>query len=161
LQVHDSKRARDYLKELDHEKDIPKQALEPAFMAQADMSRWLQHPNELGAAPLSIEVFDHKKLHWPPTDEEQDLWLIRFTYQFKDDAMPKTGYGIVGSMTWSSFEEYKTPPTPEELYLHHATLEVERDQHRSEDAAKKDEARKKVLEALQKANPGVFDSLKP
>lgn len=161
LQVHDSKRARDYLEELDHEKDIPKQALDPAFMAQADMSRWLQHPNELGAAPLSIEVFDHKKLHWPPTGEEQDLWLIRFTYQFKDDAMPKTAYGMVGSMTWSSFEEYKTPPTPEELYLHHATLETERDEHRSEDAAKKDEARKKVLEALQKTNPGVFDSLKP
>lgn len=161
LQVHDSKRARDYLEELDHEKDIPKQALAPAFMAQADMSRWLQHPNELGAAPLSIEVFDHKKLHWPPTDEKQDLWLIRFTYQFKDDAMPNTGYGIVGSMTWSSFEEYKTPPMPEELYLHHATLEMERDEHRSEDAAKKYEARKKVLEVLQKANPGVFDSLKP
>jgi hypothetical protein len=75
--------------------------------------------------------------------------------------MPKTGYGMVGSMTWSSFEEYKTPPTPEELYLHHATLEMKSDEHRSEDAAKKDEARKTALEALQKANPGVFDALKP
>lgn len=161
LRIHESRRARDYLKELDHEKDIPKETLEPAFMAQADMSRWLQHPNELGAAPLSIEVLDHRKLRWPPTDDERDLWLIRFTYHFKDDTMPKTAYGMVGSMTWSSFEEHKTPPTPEELYLHHATLEMERDEHRSEHAAKKDEARKKALEALQKANPGVFDALKP
>jgi hypothetical protein len=38
---------------------------------------------------------------------------------------------------------------------------MERDEHRSEDAAKKDEARKTALEALQKANPGVFDALKP
>ena len=161
LRVHDSRRARDYLEELDHEKDIPSSALEPAFAAQADMSRWLQHPNELGTAPLTIEVFAHRKLHWPPTDDERELWLIRFTYQFKDDAMPKTAFGMVGSMTWSSFEEYKTPPSPEELLLHHCTLEMERDEHRSENAAKKDEARREALQALQKANPGVFDALKP
>lgn len=161
LRIHDSRRACDYLEELDHEKDIPSAALEPAFAAQASMSRWLQHPNELGSPPLTIEVFDHRKLRWPPTDDERELWLIRFTYQFKDDRTPKTAFGMVGSMTWSSFEEYKTPPTPQELFLHHCTLEMERVEHRSEKAAKKDEARQEALQALQKANPGVFDALKP
>ena len=75
--------------------------------------------------------------------------------------MPKTGYGMVGSMTWSSFEEYKKPPSSLELFLHHCALEMERDEHRSEKAAKKDEARRDALRALQKANSGVFDSLQP
>lgn len=159
LRVHDSRRARDYLEELDHDGDIPKAALEPAFAAQAELSRWLQHPNELGAAPLSIEVYDHKKLFWPPTKDQREIWLIKFTYQFKDDAAPKTGYGCVGSMTWSSFEEFKTPPKPEDLYLHHCALEMERDENRTEKAAKTGDARERALAALKKGNPGVFDSL--
>jgi len=159
LRVHDSRRARDYLEELDHEGDIPKAALEPAFAAQAELSRWLQHPNELGTAPLSIEVYDHKKLFWPPTEDQREMWLIKFTYQFKDDAAPKTGYGCIGSMTWSSFEEYAAPPSPDELYLNHCALEIERDENRTEKAAKTGDARARALAALKKGNPGVFDSL--
>ncbi|MBE2284113.1 MAG: alpha/beta fold hydrolase [Prosthecobacter sp.] len=159
LELHQSDRAQGYLKELKHEQDIPPEALEPAFAAQAVMSRWLQHPNELGDVPKSIEIFDHKKLFWPPAGEEREMWLIKFTYQFKDDAAPKTGYGCVGSMTWSSFEEYPTPPKPEELYLHHCALEMERDEKRSEQAAKAEDANARALNALKKGNPGVFDSL--
>ena len=156
LQLHQSARAQDYLKELNHEKDIPQQALEPAFAAQAKFSQWLQHPNELGSEPLSIEVYDHRKLFWPPTKDQREMWLIKFTH--KDDDKIQTSYGCVGSMTWSSFDEFSTPPTPAELYLHHCTLELERDQHRTEGAAKKDQARTEALEALKKGNPGMFDS---
>lgn len=159
LELHQSDRAQGYLKELQHEKDIPKEALEPAFAAQATMSRWLQHPNELGEAPQTIEIYDHRKLYWPPTDDQREIWLIKFTYQFKDDAAPKTGYGCVGSMTWSSFEEYTSPPKPEELYLHHCTLEMERDEKHDEKAAKAEDAKARVLNALRKGNPGVFDSI--
>ncbi|MFM2169687.1 MAG: hypothetical protein RIS79_4058 [Verrucomicrobiota bacterium] len=155
LRVHDSRPARDYLEELDHEKDIPPGAIEPSFAARADLSRWLQHPNELGVAPLSIEVMDHRKLHGPPTDDERELWLIRFTYQFKDDPMPKTGHGMVGSMTWSSFEEYKKPPSSQELFLHDCALEMERDEHRSEKAAKKHEAPERFRSA-SKSQPGCI-----
>ncbi|MFO1484763.1 MAG: alpha/beta fold hydrolase [Verrucomicrobiaceae bacterium] len=159
LELHQSERAQDYLKELKHEKDIPKEALEPAFAAQAALSRWLQHPNELGDPPKSIEVYDHRKLFWPPTNDQREIWLIKFTYQFKDDAAPKTGYGCTGSMTWSSFEEYATPPKPEELYLHHCALEMERDEKRTEKAAKEDDAKAQALAALKKGNPGMFDTL--
>lgn len=155
LHLHQSARAQDYLKELNREKDIPQQALEPAFAAQAKISQWLQHPSELGNEPLSIEVYDHQKLFWPPTKDQREMWLIKFTH--KDGDKIKTSYGCVGSMTWSSFEEFSTPPPPAELYLHHCTLELERDQHRTEGAAKKDDARTQALEALKKGNPGVFD----
>ena len=155
LKLHQSARAQDYLKELERDKDIP--VLEPAFDAQATLSQWLQHPTELGGEPLTMEVYDHKKLFWPPSEDDREIWLIKFTH--KDEAEIKTSYGCVGSMTWSSFDEFTTPPTPAELYLHHCTLEMERDQHRTEGAAKKDEARSRALEALKKGNPGVFDSV--
>ena len=159
LELHQSERARDYLEELGHEKEIPAAALEPAFAAQADMSHWLQHPNELGAAPLSIEIYDHKELFWPPTEDKREIWLIKFAYKFEDDEAPKTGYGSVGSMTWSSFEEFETPPKPEDLYLHHCTLEQERDEKRTESAAKEGSAKARALAALKKGNPGVFDAV--
>lgn len=159
LELHQSDRAQGYLKELKHERDIPKEALEPAFAAQATMSRWLQHPNELGDIPKSIEIYDHRKLFWPPAGEQREMWLIKFTYQFKDDAAPKTGYGCVGSMTWSSFEKYATPPEPGELYLHHCTLEMERDEKRTEKAAKAENAKARALDALKTGNPGMFETL--
>jgi hypothetical protein len=159
LEVHQSERAQDYLAELNHKDAIPKEALEPAFAAQAAMSRWLQHPNELGAEPLSIEVYHHKKLFWPPTNDQRDIWLIKFTHRSENDAAPETHYGCVGAMIWSSFEDHASPPKPEELYLHHCTLELERDGKRTEQAAKADDAKARALAALKKGNPGVFDAL--
>lgn len=156
LDIHQSARAQDYLEELDQENAVPNEASEPAFAAQAEMSRWLQHPNELGAEPLSIEVYDHKKLFWPPDEEQRDVFLLKFTYKFPDDQTAKTGYGMTGGMTWSSFEEYASPPKPEELYLHHCALELNR-ASKSEKSAKDEDNRSKALEALKRGNPGVFD----
>lgn len=160
LRVHDSRRARNYLKELNHEGDVPKEALESSFAAQAEMSYWLQHPNELGATPLSLEVFDHRQLRWPPTDDERELWLIKFTYELKDEAQPKTGYGLVGSTTWSSLENYSAQPKPEELYLHHCTQEMKRRSgRRGGQVAKEDDFRARALAELKEGNPGVFDAI--
>lgn len=158
LEVHQSRRAQNYLEELNQKDAIPKDALEPAFVAQSEISNWLQHPNELGEEPLSIEVYDHKTLFWPPTEDKREIWLLKFTHKAEDDSKPETHYGCTGSMTWSSFEEYASPPKPEELYLHHCTLELERHQ-KTEKAAKQDAARMKALDALKKGNPGVFDVL--
>ncbi|MCB1279197.1 GYF domain-containing protein [Prosthecobacter sp.] len=160
LDIHQSARARDYLKELDQEKAVPKEASEPAFAAQAEMSRWLQHPNELGEEPLSIEVYDHKKLFWPPNKDQRDVFLLKFTYKFPEDQAPKTGYGMTGTMTWSFLEEHASPPKPEELYLQHCTLELNR-ASRSEKSAKDEDNRARALEALQKGNPHIFDAPEP
>ena len=56
-------------------------------------------------------------------------------------------------------QTFDTPPSPEELYLHHCTLEMQRDSHRTEAAAKDHEAKLQALEALQKGNPGMFEML--
>jgi hypothetical protein len=58
-------------------------------------------------------------------------------------------------MTWSSFEEYETPPTPEELYVHHCALELGRDEGSRRDETK-EEGREKARGALKAGNPGMF-----
>lgn len=159
LDVHQSARACSYLKELDHEDKIPEAAKAPDFAARAVLSRWLQHRNELGADPLSLEVHDTRQLHWPPAGEQRTMWLIKFTYQFPDQPGPKTGYGCVGGMTWSFFDEYPEPPNPEALYLRHCTLEMQRKPGAKEQELNTPEARRLALEALKSGNPGVFDSV--
>lgn len=159
LEVHQSSRAQSYLKELDKGDAVPQAALDPTFAATAEMSNWLQHPNELGDPPITLEVFDQRQLFWPPADDQRDVWLFRYTYRIDDDTEDQTGYGMVGGMTWSSFQDYETPPSPEELYLHHCALELKRNT-RNDAAATDDENRREALEALQKANPGTFDQLR-
>ena len=159
LDVHQSARACSYLKELDHEDKIPEGAREPAFAAKAALARWLQHPNELGSDPLSLEIYDSRVLQWPPAGDQRTMWLVKFTYRFKDHPEPKTAYGCVGGMTWSSFEEYAEPPTPESLYLHHCTLEMQRKPRANEKELSTPEARRMALEALKSGNPGVFDGV--
>ena len=136
LDVNHSSTAKRYLEELQHPNDIPAAAKEPEFAAKATLSAWLQHPNEVGAPPLSLEVYDHAELFWPPRLARQPVWLFKYTYRFasEDETKPvKTAYGMVGGMTWSFFadQEGTTPsPTPEDLYIKHCALEM---QHHAED----------------------------
>jgi hypothetical protein len=175
LDVHQSDTAKRYLKELKHEADIPAEAKVPEFAARAEMSQWLQHPNEIGAAPLTLEIHDHAELFWPPRQKKIPVWLFKFTYRFSsdagDEAKPvKTSYGMVGGMTWSFFDEETTPPTPGSLYVKHCALELERaaeDEDEGEDDAgskgakpeKKELTREQwqveARKQLEKGNPGV------
>jgi hypothetical protein len=155
LDVHQSRTACTYLKELGEEKHIPAAALEPDFMAKAEMSRWLQHPSELGKPPLSLEVFDSRDLYWPPLKEKTRVWLFRFTYQFENDPKPQTGYGMVGGMTWSSFTEYDSAPTPEALYVSHCALELSRNAETGGGQERK-VGEAEAREELNKGNPGMF-----
>jgi hypothetical protein len=162
LEVPNSVQAQDYLEELKHEKEIPAAAKEPGFAAQAKMHRWLRHPNELGEAPLTLEIYDQRELVWPPAEKEGKsaaklpVALLKFTY--KSDDKVKTGYGMAGGMTWSFFDEYSTPPQPESLYLQHCTLELNREA-RSEQPAREEDTRAAALEKLRQANGTMFDAV--
>jgi acetyl esterase/lipase len=162
LEIPNSVLAQDYLEELDHEEDIPAAAREPAFAAQAKMHNWLAHPNELGEAPLTLDIYDQRELVWPPVHEDgkpqkkSPVALLKFTY--KTDDKIKTGYGMVGGMTWSFFVEYPTPPSPESLYLQHCTLELNRET-KSEKPAREEDSRAKALEQLRQANGTMFDGV--
>ncbi|MDF1814446.1 MAG: prolyl oligopeptidase family serine peptidase [Verrucomicrobiales bacterium] len=143
-----SETAKGYFRELEIEDKIPVESLEPNFTAKAKMVKWLQHPNELGSSPASIEQIDSRKLFWPPDEKQIDLWIFRFTYRFDEDKPLSTSYGIVAGQAWSSFQEYDTEPTVAELYGHHCALELKWKDDSSELSSEQG------LELLRKKNPG-------
>ncbi len=143
--------AKQYLEELGREGEIPPAALDPDYSAKAAMIEWLKYPNELGAPPATIEIYDSRELYWPPTEDRRQVWLFKFTYRWDESEAFSTGYGMYGSMTWSSFEEYETPPTAENLYAHHCALEI----YHTEDL-EEPPADSEALEMLSAQNPGMF-----
>jgi hypothetical protein len=169
LDVNRSSTAKRYLEELKHAADIPAAAKEPEFAAKATMSEWLQHPNELGSPPLSLEVYDKTELYWPPRQKKIPLWLFKFTYRFDSDEGEaakevKTSYGMVGTMTWSFFTEDAAAPTPGHLYVKHCALELQHQAEDDEDEEEENKPDKKKLtpeewqaearKQLEKGNPG-------
>lgn len=124
LDLEFSRIAVEYLEGFEKADTVPAAAREPDFVAKAEMVEWLKHPKELGEMPESIEVFDTREIYWPPAEEKVVVWLMKFSYRFDENEPLKTGYGMVGGMTWSSFEEYETEPSVEALYVHHCELEL-------------------------------------
>ncbi len=156
LKPYWSETAKNYLIELDHEADIPAAALEPDFAAKAAMMEWLSHPNGLGGAPETIEPFDTREIFWPLLEEKVPLYLFKFTYRFNDSDPFETAYRLQGgTMTWSSFEEFETPPTPEQLYLNHCALELSRTPGLDESEALP-VSKAEALKILREKNPGQF-----
>ncbi len=173
LDVNRSSTARRYLEELHHAADVPAAAKEPDFAAKATMSEWLQHPNELGAPPLSLDIHDKAELFWPPLKKKVPLWLIKYTHRAESDEEGaakeiETNYGMVGSMTWSFFAEENASPTAGYLYVRHCALELQRqaddeEEDDDEDGAAAKTQKKKLsreewaVEArkqLEQGNPG-------
>ncbi len=146
-----------YMRELKLDDKIPPAALEPAFAARAEMIRWLAHPQELGAPPKTIELFDTRELFWPPAKEKRTLWLFRFTHPGEEGKPDVTDYGMTGSgMTWSFFDERENP-TAEHLYAMHCAAEFN---HRAEQNQGDDPVDEVTPQAarvlLEQGNPGMF-----
>jgi len=126
LEVNSSDIARTYLKELDREDIIPVEALQPSFLAKAELARWLSHPNELGKPPDQLEIVDERRLAWPPNEKAKPFWLIRYRLQDRtgleeDDV----GFGLVGSTTWCFFSYDMHQRSPEDAYAIHCYWEME------------------------------------
>ncbi len=121
-----SAQATRYLEELGKKKLVPRAAREPDFAAMAEMCGWLAHPNEYGEPPDSIELMDKRKIYWPPTRDTRELRLFSFVYEKSRHREERSvGVGMVGSMTWSFFDDTKPTMKPEEIYGHHCCFELE------------------------------------
>jgi hypothetical protein len=112
-------RAVIYLKELGAE---PPPSEPPELDAMAELCQWLEHPSELGRLPDSIELYDHRRLFWPPTNDERDVWLLRYRC---DDDEPPEGVGMVGSVTFVLFNETSPDMPPEDIYALHCCWELQ------------------------------------
>jgi hypothetical protein len=126
LDRNTSRQASHYLAELGKKKLIPRAVREPDFAAMAEMCDWLQHPNEYGEPPDRIELLDKRTIFWPPTRDTRELRLFSFVYEANRNREERAeGVGMVGSMTWSFFEDTKPTMKPELIYGHHCCFELE------------------------------------
>ncbi|HET9157498.1 MAG TPA: hypothetical protein VFN91_12570, partial [Myxococcaceae bacterium] len=105
---------------------IPAEARDPLFAARAEMLSWLSHGMEFGRPPTSLELWDRRTIHWPPTDDERELFLFRYTYPPTEPGKPPdVGVGLVGSVTFSLFGETKASGTPEDALAAHCVWELQ------------------------------------
>lgn len=118
------KRAVTYLKELGSQPAPVSEEERPQLDAMAEMSQWLEHPAEFGRAPDHLEVYDHRRLFWPPTNDERDIWLFRYRYEDEEGA-PEEGVGMVGSVTFALFGETTAELSPEDIYALHCGWELQ------------------------------------
>lgn len=115
-----------YLEELGKKKLVPATAREPDFAATAEMCHWLSDGHEVGEPPDSIKLLDKRTMYWPPTRDTRELRLFHFVYKKSRERGERIdGVGMVGSMTWSFFDETRPTMKPEEIYGHHCCLELE------------------------------------
>ena len=92
----------------------------------AEMIQWLEYPTEFGRAPDHIEVYDHRRLFWPPTKDERDVWLFRYRYE-EEGGEPEEGVGMVGSVTFALFGEATADLPPEDIYALHCVWELQQE----------------------------------
>jgi hypothetical protein len=111
-----------YPEELGSQPAPVKEEERPLLEAMAEMSQWLEHPMELGQAPDHLEIYDHRRLFWPPTNDERDVWLFRYRYEGNP---PEEGVGMVGSVTFALFGEAMSALPPEDIYALHCVWELQ------------------------------------
>lgn len=121
VNVNYSQVAVSYLTELGKEDEIPSKAFDPDFETMSVMVKWLSSPMEYGRVPDRIELYDTRRIFWPPTSDERQLWLFKYSYQTPGNT--QNGVGMVGSITFSGPGTDKH--TPEEIYGLHCCLELQ------------------------------------
>ncbi|MCZ7646314.1 MAG: hypothetical protein M5U26_13695 [Planctomycetota bacterium] len=150
---HCSARAVRYLEELGRADAIPGQARDPDFKALAEMSEWLQHPNEFGRAPDELALYDTREIFWPPTGDRRRVWLFKYAYRAKEPGgADERGMGMVGSITFALFGETTDSLSPEDVYGMHCAWEL---QQTGDPAAPKDRGADSGRAILRKHNPGA------
>lgn len=119
--------ARAYLDELGLEAEIPEGAWEPDLLAQAELCLWLSHPHEFGEAPTEIEIVDTRRINWLPTDDERQVWILRYRYEDApaEEGRPNEGLAMVGSITYALHGECPKTLPPEEVYALHCCWELQ------------------------------------
>lgn len=141
-----------YLDELGKSDAIPSGARDPNFQAMAELCDWLAHPQEFGAPPTHIELFDTRIIYWPPTDDRRRLWLFKYVYESEETGEPdETGVGMVGSVTFALFGETTADLSPEDVYALHCCWELEMNGDPRAPRKRSIAAGKKILARYQKS----------
>lgn len=122
---HYALKSINYLEELGLKKYLPESSKDKEFMALAEMSDWLRHPNEFGAYPDKAEIHDKRELFWPPLNQVKELFIVKYSYDFWNvDGTTEHGLGLVGSVTFSLFDVDTLDKSPLEIYAIHCAWEL-------------------------------------
>ncbi|MCF7785856.1 MAG: GYF domain-containing protein [Prosthecobacter sp.] len=161
VDVQQSAAAQGLLKNLLLEDEIPLEVRDPGFITKSMVALTLAHTSFLGEPPLSIDIYDHKDLFWPPSRQRGDIWLLKFTFRSKDGGAAKTGYAMQSTLVNCYFLKGDVTSTvPEDIYLRACASEFMGYAKSKNDPTAKKEAWKRALMALRENNPGVFDAIK-
>jgi hypothetical protein len=125
LDTNWSRLAVSYMEELGHPELVPDEARDPDFQARAEMCSWLAHPMEFGRFPDEIELYDKRRMFWPPTNDQRDLWLFKYRFSSDNGRGIKEGIGMVGSVTYALFGVSSANMCPEDVYGLHCCWELE------------------------------------
>ncbi len=152
--VHKFYKVARYMLELGREYLLPMETHSADFLAMAEMSQWLQHPNEMGRVPDELTLYDTRELYWPPTDDRRQVWLFRYVFRHWPDggaAVDDVGLGMVGSVTWAMFGKITENLNSEQVYAIHCCWELR--QNKDSRAPQNLDA-DAGLEILRQYNPG-------
>jgi hypothetical protein len=116
-------RAMKFLRELNLENHIPKEALDSRHVATCAVADWLQHPNELTRLPDILEIVDHRTIYWPPSNTQSCVSLIRWTLD-EETGIAMTG----GTTTWCFLSSDFSDWPPLDIYSQHCNWELRRSQ---------------------------------
>ncbi|HEY1064665.1 MAG TPA: HEAT repeat domain-containing protein, partial [Pirellulales bacterium] len=119
-----SRKAVLYLQDLGLGDRVPAKCREPEFQAISEMAEWLAHPQEFGRPPDAVDVYDSRELYWPPTKDKRRLTLVKYTYKGDNGNEPRSGIGMVGSVTFALFGEATPDLPPEDVYGLHCCWEL-------------------------------------
>ncbi len=156
-----------YLRELGRDDLIPKEAMEPQFLAMVDLCTWLAGSSDYGRVPDHLELYDTRELVWPPTGDRRRVWLFKFIYydDLNDSASEgptyKTpadgdhvGIGMVGSVTYVLRDETTPNQPPLDVYALHCCWELQVNKDPRAPCERSVHAGRNILAEY---NPGRFD----
>ncbi len=125
LKIPTAKAAMEYLEQLKLQRLIPAEAKTADFLARADFSRWLSHPNELARHPDDVTIVDQRLLKWHDSETPKQMFLLSYRSKSTDPlSHDDTGVGLVGSMTWCFFDENMQHYNAEDCFAIHYTWEA-------------------------------------
>ena len=90
-------RVLSYCEELGLIDEIAPELRDAAALAESQLALWLSAPGQMGVAPTSMNVIDHRNFRWPGFEDSVDCFLIRFEYRFGTQSY--SNIGIVGPAT--------------------------------------------------------------
>ena len=141
-----AERAQAYLQEFEVEASVLPPEDNPDFWALSTMASWLSHPNEFGRVPDELEVYDTQVLFWPPTDDQRQVWLLKFAYNDRQ----RFGLAMTGSITFALRGIETAELSPMEAYGLHCAWEL---QHLKDPRAPQEVSVDSGLAILKEYNP--------